>query len=59
MAIQIQYTPPCNMCGNRLPINYNDESPAMVGLVKFGETINICRDCLIKIGKGVAGEDNE
>lgn len=47
-----EMTPECMRCRKRLPISPNDRLPAMVGFeLEDGKVINLCRDCLMKLGK--------
>lgn len=44
-------TPKCDNCGNKEFIREDDELPAMLGFqTKDGKVINVCRNCLIKLG---------
>ena len=48
----IRYTPECDRCHNELPILPTDETPAMLGFqTKTGKMINLCRNCLIELGR--------
>ena len=49
---KIELTPKCKRCGHRLAISPNDRLPAMVGFeLEDGTVINLCRDCLMDLGK--------
>lgn len=49
---EIMLTPKCMCCGERYPISPNDRLPAMVGFeLEDGNVINLCRDCLMDLGK--------
>ena len=50
-------TPPCNRCGKRVRYGYTNGIPNMVGLqANDGSIFNICKDCLIVLGKMTADE---
>lgn len=52
--MKIQTTPKCKKCGHRFPMGFDDGSglPVMVGFeTKDGKTINLCKHCLIELGK--------
>ena len=45
-------TPPCTACGKRMKIGNTNGMPNMVGFVlEDGTTINVCQECMIKLGK--------
>ena len=48
----LRKTPPCNRCGKRVRFGNTNGIPNMVGLqANDGSIINICKDCLIALGK--------
>ena len=45
------YTPPCDACGQKKVICPFSDIPAMVGFqMEDGKVINLCSDCLKKLG---------
>ena len=49
--MKVKFTPPCSACGKRETIGNTDGMPNIVGFVcDNGQTINLCRECIIKLG---------
>ena len=47
-------TPKCKKCGHRFPLGFDDgcDLPIMVTFqLEDGSKVNMCRDCLIDLGK--------
>ena len=45
-------TPPCSNCGKRMKIGNTNGLPNMVGFVLGdGRTINLCQDCITRLGE--------
>lgn len=55
-----RFTPKCTHCGKRYPVGNTHGIPNMVGFeLENGRTINICQECLMKLGTMTKAQKDE